>query len=72
MLDVLDEDDKGEDIFIQPPAVNDITDEELGNNVNALSRNQLLAPAEIRQSRQDSEENACSNSNPGKKAKKIK
>jgi DNA excision repair protein ERCC-6 len=57
ILDLLENDDETDgtpcEIFIEPPEVNQLTDEdsdkEDGVNYNCLSRNQLLAPAERRE-----------------------
>lgn len=57
MMDLLENDDSDQDIFIEPPAVNELTDEdsdeEEGTNINCLSRNQLMAPAEKKQTRKE-------------------
>ena len=56
----MDELDKVEDVYIEPPDVNNLTDEDSGAEDGGyclhpenLSGNQLLAPAEFRASRND-------------------
>ena len=62
-LDLLDDMDKAEDLFIEPPEVSSLTDEDSGGEEDGavfspgcLSGNQLLAPAEFRASRCDNTE----------------
>ena len=61
-LDLLDELDKSEDLYIEPPDAASLTDEDSGAEDEGtvfhpenLSGNQLLAPAVFRVSRDDSE-----------------
>ncbi|KAF2355363.1 hypothetical protein FHG87_013882, partial [Trinorchestia longiramus] len=55
VLDLLMETDSENDIFIEPPDVRDLTDEDSGDenldgtyNIDQLSRGRLLGPAELR------------------------
>lgn len=55
ILDMLMEDDDEQEIYIEPPDVRDLTDEDSGDenldgncNADKLSRGQLMAPAELR------------------------
>lgn len=54
ILDILDEEDEHCDVYIEPPDVRELTDEDSANEderPERLSRNQLLAEAKVRHHR---------------------
>ena len=62
VLDILCQEDQGGDVFIEPPDVQELTDEDSGDEEEEehrgpenLSGNQLLAPAEYRHGNCDEE-----------------
>lgn len=85
IVDLLMESDREHDIFIEPPDVHDLTDEDSGDenldgnyNVDKLSRGQLLAPAECRslENHREAQEEEyqtkeTNNSDPIKKRRKV-
>ena len=76
ILDILEEDDELCDVYIEPPDVRELTDED--ERPGRLSGNQLLAEAEIRRHRNTLDNNEGetiaqieSNEPPSKKKKKT-